>query len=261
MIVGADAVRYLLSANGVILVFVITAIWTAARPESTRARRFLVGCALGFAAISVYGAQYLLGRSIAAGFKPVDASQIATGRRTAIVVLGSGGIDVEGWDGRTFSIIDREAAARVLEGARLFKLIDPAIVVSSGGNPHSDSPMRPTAETMRDALVLLGVPTERIMVQTASRTTHDEAVLVRGLLERQAVDQVVLVTSRVHMRRALGSFRAVGLRPVAAIAQEFVAARTVSDWILPSDDGLFEASANAHELIGLTYYWLRGWWR
>jgi uncharacterized SAM-binding protein YcdF (DUF218 family) len=75
------------------------------------------------------------------------------------------------------------------------------------------------------------------------------------------VDQVVLVTSQTHMRRALGAFRAVGLRPIPAVAQEFERTKPLSTWILPSEEGLAIASGNAHEVIGLAYYWLRGWWR
>jgi uncharacterized SAM-binding protein YcdF (DUF218 family) len=260
MVAGADFVRYVLSASGVIVAFLVIALWIARRPGSQRARRCLVACAIAFAAVSIYAAEYAAARAIAAGFRPFGAADAVAGRRTAVIVLGSGGHDVEDWSGRTFSIIDEAAATRVLEASRVFKLIEPALVISSGGNSHADDDSRPTGETMRDALVTLGVPRERIIVESVSRTTREEAVVIRPILEAQGAQQVVLVTSQTHMRRALGTFRAVGIRAIPAVAQEFDRDRSLIEWILPSEDGLWMASTNAHELIGLAYYWMRGWW-
>jgi uncharacterized SAM-binding protein YcdF (DUF218 family) len=261
MIAGSDFLRFLLSASGVIAFLAAMALWLHLRPSSARARRVLAAGALGLAAISIYGAQYLLARTIALGFPPFRAADAAPGRRTAVVVLGSGGYEVEDWDGRTFSVVDKAAATRVLEAARVVRLIDPAIVLSSGGNADPENDRRPTGETMHDALITLGVPADRILVETASRTTRDEAVVILPILRAQNVEQVVLVTSQTHMRRALGAFRAVGLRPIPAISQEFDRTTSLTTWILPSEEGLFAASSNAHELVGLTYYWLRGWWQ
>ena len=260
MIAGADFVHFVLSGSGVIAAFLVMALWIWRRPGSPRARRCLLACAIAFAAISIYGAEYVAARVIAAGFEPFGAANAVAGRRTVVIVLGSGGHEVEDWSGRTFSVMDLSAAARVLETARIFKLIDPALVISSGGNSHTDDERQPTGETMRDALVTLGVPRERILVETASRTTRDEAIVIRPILESQGAQQVVLVTSQTHMRRALGTFRAVGIRAIPAVAQEFDRDKDLADWILPSEQGLSMASANAHELIGFAYYWVRGWW-
>ena len=53
---------------------------------------------------------------------------------TAIVLLGAGGETVVGWEkDRPLSILDLDGAARVLEAARVFRLIDPAWIISSGG--------------------------------------------------------------------------------------------------------------------------------
>ena len=62
------------------------------------------------------------------------------------------------------------------------------------------------------------------------------------------------------MRRALGAFRAEGVAAIPAIAQEFDRHVSLGRLLLPSDDGLWTASTNAHEVLGLTYYWIRGWW-
>lgn len=261
MIAGSDLVAYLFSAGGIVVCLVVAALWAVATPSSRRARLFLVVMAAGFLAASIYEGQYLLTRVIVGSLKPFSANDASPGRRTAIVLLGSGSVDVEDWSGRRFSFVDRTAQARVLEAARVFSLVDHAIVVSSGGNPHPERRSAPPGETMRDALIILGVPRDRIIVETVSRTTRDEAVVIAPLLKDRGIEQVILVTSEVHMPRALGAFRAAGVRPIPAVAQEFERELPLAHLVLPSKDGLAVASMNAHELLGVAYYWLRGWWR
>ena len=216
---------------------------------------------LAFAILSVYGIQYLFARVLIGSFKPFEVSQVDAGRRTALVVLGSGSINAEGWDGRTRSFVDRAAAIRITEAARIFRLLDPALVISSGGDPHVRRRGAPTGETMKDALLGAGVPPDRIVVETLSRTTRDEATVVRPILESRGVSQVILVTSGLHMTRALGTFRAAGIPAIPAIAREFDPEPSLASVLLPSKEGLGLAAENAHEVIGIAYYWLRGWWR
>jgi uncharacterized SAM-binding protein YcdF (DUF218 family) len=261
MTAGSDFVGYVLSAGGIVVCFLAVAIWITRSPSSQRARRFLLIAAVGFFASSIYGAEYLVSRLIVGSLKPFKASQAAPGRRTAIVVLGSGSVNVEDWDERTFSFTDRTAAARVLEAVRVFSLVHPAIVISSGGNPHPRRHSVPTGDTMRDALIALGVPRDRILVETVSKTTRDEVVAVVPLLATHGVDQTILVTSETHMPRALGAFRAAGIQAIPAVAQEFERDPPLTRVLLPSNQGLWVATSNAHEILGLIYYWLRGWWR
>jgi uncharacterized SAM-binding protein YcdF (DUF218 family) len=261
MIVGSDFVRYVMSGGGAICCLLIAAIWLTAARDSRAGRRFLLMTALLFTAASLYGPQYLIARAMAWPLKPFDAADMVTGHRMAIVVLGSGSIDAEDWDGRTFSFVDRSAAARVLEAVRVFRMTNAAIVLSSGGNPRPQLDDKPSGETMRDALVELGVPADRILTETASKTTRDEALIVAEILRAQNVDRVILVTSQTHMKRALGAFRAAGIDPTPAIAQEFERYVPLAMTLVPSEDGLGVASTNVHEGLGIAYYWLRGWWR
>lgn len=271
MILGADIVRWLLSTGGIIVIFLIVSLWVfaagrvAARgPRSfRRARWTLLALALSVALFSVYGLQYLFARAFIVGsLKPFVAAHVAPDKRTAIVLLGSGSWHVMDWDGRLAVYPDLAAATRELEAARVFRLVNPTVVISSGGNPHPDRPMVPGGEAMRRDLVALGVPADRILVETESDTTRDEAVIVDRMLKAQAIEQVILVTSETHMRRSLGVFRSVGIHAVPAIAQEFLRQQaTWSDLLLPSERGLDLGSQNAHELLGLAYYWIRGWHR
>jgi uncharacterized SAM-binding protein YcdF (DUF218 family) len=261
MVAGSDVIRYALSSGGLIIVLLGIALWVTQSAGSPRSRRVLLVVSVAFAIVSIYAGQFLLAQAIVGSLRPFAAADAAPNRRTAIVILGSGSIGVEDWDGHRYSLPDRPAMARVLEAARVYRLVDPAFVISSGGSPHPERRMTPTGETMRDMLVVLGVPADRILVETVSRTTHDEAVVIAPMLRERHVEQVVLVTSEEHMRRSIGTFRAVGVDVVPAIARDLRRDVTWMQRWLPGDDGLGTASENAHEILGIVYYALRGWWR
>jgi uncharacterized SAM-binding protein YcdF (DUF218 family) len=260
MIVGSDFIRYALSSGGLVIIFLVLAIWIARAPSRV-ARRLLLVVAILFAIVSIYAGQFLLAQAIVGSLRPFTTTDAVPNRRTAVVILGSGSVGVEDWDGTRYSVPDRPAMARVLEASRVVKLVDPAIVISSGGSPHPDRRIVPTGETMRDMLVTLGVPADRIVVETVSRTTRDEAVVIAPMLREQRAEQVILVTSEDHMRRSIGSFRAVGVEVVPAIARDLRRDVTWMQRWLPGEEGLGTASENAHELLGIVYYALRGWWR
>jgi len=82
------------------------------------------------------------------------------------------------------------------------------IVVSGGGE---------LAPAMRDFLVACGVPPAAVLMETAARSTHENALFTARLL-RGNNGRLVLVTSEYHMYRAIRAFRRAGLnvqpRPV-----------------------------------------------
>jgi uncharacterized SAM-binding protein YcdF (DUF218 family) len=250
-------VWYFFSVGGLVVFLLAATVWLRVRPQSANARRFLLLVAVFYTAASLYGISYGTGRLLVIGLGPLQRSDVPPGR-TAIVLLGSGSFTVHDWDNTRFSIMDRPATSRVLEAVRVFRLVDADWIISSGGLVDPDDTDEPAGETMRDALVQLGVPPSAILVETKSRNTHDEAVIVASMLPSMEVDHVILVTSDIHMRRSLGAFRAQGIDAVPAIARF---PDLDVPWALPSDDGLHAAAAVAHEILGLAYYSVRGWYR
>ena len=122
---------------------------------------------------------------------------------------------------------------------------------------RSTSPITPEI----DQLVRIGIPSERIVVESDSQTTHEEAVLVAPMLKSLGAERVVLVTSDIHMLRSLGAFRAYGVDAVPAIAPATSAGEPLRARIVPSESGLGRARAVAHEVFGMIYYVARGWWK
>ena len=253
-------VGYIFSAGGLVCLLLMCLLWLRARPGSRFAKRLLMSIAVFYACGSIYGVTHSAGRLLLVGQRPFERSDLSPGP-TAIVVLGSGSFTARDWDGSQFSIVDPSAATRVLEAARVFRLINQAWVISSGGVVDPDDSDEPTGLTMSNALVQLGIPETRVLVETKSRNTHDEAVIVAPLLASMGVRHTVLVTSAIHMRRSLGAFKAQGVDAVPAIARPPELQLSVVDWVLPSALGLYQGSQVAHEALGLVYYRARGWVR
>ncbi len=105
---------------------------------------------------------------------------------------------------------------RVRAAAEAFRREDGAVLVATGGRVWDDVV---EADAMRDALVRLGVPAERIVRERCSHTTYGNARFTSALLCRLGVDRAVLVTCDWHTPRATTLFRRFGVGIEAAPAR------------------------------------------
>lgn len=255
-----DALWFLFSPPAIALLALAGAVWVFRRPGSRAAPRFLLVVSVSYTALSIYGISYQFERALAWGYQPLTAADVPQGR-IAVVILGSGSFTTRNWDQEEYVVVDFDAAERVLEAARLYRMLGPAWIISSGGKAHANDPARPTAVAMEKALEALGIPPQRILTETQSRNTFEEAELLGPVLKELGAEHVVLVTSARHMRRALGAFRAAGVTVIPAIARNSYVDRPWADWWVPSSKGLSEASLVAHEFGGIAAYLATGRYR
>lgn len=73
-------------------------------------------------------------------------------------------------------------------------------IVFSGGSV--DPASAPSAELMKRQAMLLGVPAERIVLETTSTSTAENAVNVAEMMNDAGLRSAILVTSPYHQRRA-----------------------------------------------------------
>jgi uncharacterized SAM-binding protein YcdF (DUF218 family) len=80
------------------------------------------------------------------------------------------------------------------------------------------------------------------------------------MLRARGLNACVLVTSDLHMRRAIEAFRHEGLEAVPAPAPDPVGTpqRPLRAW-LPTTQGLEYSQQIVHEYVGLFWYFVRGW--
>jgi uncharacterized SAM-binding protein YcdF (DUF218 family) len=156
-----------------------------------------------------------------------------------------------------------EAGDRVLHAARLFRAGKAPIVVVSGGRLPWQTHGPAEAEGMSALLLELGVPPEAIVREDGSTNTHENCLRSKPLLDARGAHDVLLVTSALHMRRALATCRTAGLAVRAAPADFLVAdagPRTGLD-LAPDPEALAFTHFALRERLGFWVYERRGWIR
>jgi uncharacterized SAM-binding protein YcdF (DUF218 family) len=191
------------------------------------------------------------------GYLPIERAADARGARL-VVVLGAGNATIQA-RGYTLNQVAWVAALRILEAARLYRLLDQPTIIVSGGTTGRDEGSRPEAEGMRTAILELGVPADHVIVETESKTTREEAIIIARMLADRPAQPVVIVTSPTHMRRSLAVFRSAGLDPIPSVAP-FKSDHSLERlrW-LPSEGGLQLSDIVIYDALATLYYRLSGW--
>ena len=157
-----------------------------------------------------------------------------------IIVL-SGGI-------RSTGRLNATTVARVAWAVDLHRRSLGQKVVMSGGPRRPGRPS--SAPAMKRLAIDLGVPDEDVLTEGASSRTAENARDVAALIGGRGRTSALLVTSRLHMRRARLCFERSGIdvspAPVPRIEGEPPERSSILTQLL-------------HEYTGLLYYRLRGW--
>lgn len=130
-----------------------------------------------------------------------------------IVVLSAGPVNSER---------DNRTAVRTAVGAGLYTDLvaaghDPLLILAGGKEPaERRAKAVGMAEMARDA----GVPDTAILIEDQSRSTLQNAMFSRDLLEGGFDGSAVLITDRFHLPRSWASFRWVGANDILLLAAD-----------------------------------------
>jgi uncharacterized SAM-binding protein YcdF (DUF218 family) len=247
MTIFSRAVDDLISLPALLVLLMTGIYFLWKRRTAMWPRVYLTATLVAYGVLSIpivpYGGALMLGY----GYHPLTSSPL--GEISAVVLLGAGVETVEGEDHQQLWLLDTVGASRTLEASRVYRMLNRPWVISSGGS--STSERASSAAVMADALVRLGVPAERILQESRSLTTYDEAVLIAPMLRQLRAERFVLVTTRSHMRRSMAVFRAQHLDPVPAIVPDRIAPGRIGAFLVPDVDGLRLSRALRHECVGL----------
>jgi uncharacterized SAM-binding protein YcdF (DUF218 family) len=174
-----------------------------------------------------------------------------------IIVLG-GAIDSEVSEARN-SLETDQSAERIIAMLELARRFPNARIVFSGGSGNLIENSVPEAPIAGRLLERFGIARERVVLESGSRTTDENAVLVRQLVAPKPGERWLLVTSAFHMPRSVGAFRRAGFE-VEAYPVDW-RTRGWVDAVMPFDKlsaGLARTDLAVHEWIGLIAYRLTG---
>lgn len=177
--------------------------------------------------------------------KPV----IRWGENNAIVLLGAGTEKIANTNAIEPGMF---SFGRLFESAMLYKDCKETgakckIIVSGGDARHNGED---EATVYLKSLVQLGISKADIIPETNSMNTWQNAQFTSAILNEKEADQVVLVSSGIHLRRSLIYFRHFGVVPVPVRADYLDAIPST----LPLSYNLAITDFALHEYIGVVRY-------
>lgn len=174
---------------------------------------------------------------------PVPQSEIPA---KLIVVLGGG--CVPNPELPVLSQLTDPSAARLAEGIRIYRRNPGSRIIFTGMN---------VSGLMAEAAVSLGVDKADIVLDPESKDTESEAENVKLLVKDQPF---VLVTSALHIPRALALFKKQGMTPYPVCAGYLNkgTGELRADIIFPGPVSLYKSERAVYEYMGLLWAKLRG---
>jgi uncharacterized SAM-binding protein YcdF (DUF218 family) len=232
-----------------VLLFAGGIAFLAAR-KRTAALRLLSATTALLLLLSLPAVRYVVLRPLERAWPPFPANPPAV---DAIVALGAGvrqgAADTPGGLGLT-----EDSRARVVYAAILHRRLGVPVIVS-GGTTWQERFARSEAEVAAATLVSLGVPEADVLQEGASRTTRENASGVAKMLRARGMTRIALVTSAVHMPRAILAFSRSGIDCVPAPTR-YMAQTTLPAAVdfLPSFESLQEIFFGFREYLGIVFY-------
>ena len=152
-----------------------------------------------------------------------------------------------------------DAGERFTEAVALSRRLPQAKIVFSGGSGALLPQVGSEAETARAILIDLGVAPERIIVESQSRDTWENANFTKAIVKPQPGERWLLVTSAWHMPRSMGIFRAADF-PIEPWPVDYRTAGWSDVLRFPQSpaEGLRRLELVMREYVGLAVYAVTG---
>jgi uncharacterized SAM-binding protein YcdF (DUF218 family) len=155
-----------------------------------------------------------------------------------------------------------DATDRIYQTAKIYRAGKAKTVIVAAGNQPWNQHGVPEAKLISELLVEWGVLPQAIALDIASKNTRENAVNAASLLGEYGCQSSLLVTSALHMPRAVAAFRKVGAEmfPVAVDVASFGGGGLGSlASFIPQAGALATTSAVIKEWMGIWIYRWRGW--
>jgi uncharacterized SAM-binding protein YcdF (DUF218 family) len=220
------------------------------------ARRWLTGLVVLYWLLAMPLVSDLLARGLTRSDGSLTEASQAAGVTTVVVL--SNGLRSYRANGQEVTELQKDTAFNALEAARVYRMVQPRWVIASGGQAD----LRVTeADALREVLVKLGVPADRIVLEARSTTTREQAVQTAALLGARGATRFVLVTAPGHMVRALRAFKAQGTQPIPS-ASSYTSVPEAAGWLdrlRPTRAALIQSDWAVYEYLARIYYLAQGW--
>lgn len=232
-----------------LLVLALAGSWLVFRRRPTLARSLLGLSLLAIAAVGAWPVHTLLFAPLEDHYpRPTEPQQVA-----GIIVLG--GAELGDLTAVRDQVQLNAGAERMTQTVALALRYPSAKVIFSGGNGNLRGGAA-GADVARRLFADLGLPPERLVLESASRNTAENATLTRDLVQPKPGQRWLLVTSAYHMRRAVASFCAAGWTGLSPYPVDYYSPALGAGWSFAENTA--DLSTAWREWIGLAAYRLTG---
>ncbi len=179
------------------------------------------------------------------------------------IILGGGMIRANQEDPERINIA--ESADRFIQPVLLYKQGKVDRILITGGNTSiGNLRIDESNETLqlKRLLIALGIPSDKIIIETRAKNTHENALYSKILLDSLAIkDSVLLVTSAYHMRRSVACFAKQGIQVIPYVVdnKKKDTQLGILDCIIPAERELFKLSYLLREMFGFVIYRIMGY--
>ena len=230
-------------------VMLLAAIFLYIRNRRIWSKRVLLLAFIWFIIISTPFVPNLLVRNLEKEYPVVSLENIkSAGSGVNILVLGAGHTADERLPAT--AQLSLAELGRLVEGIRIHRQIPGSRLITSANEGSQETPQ---AVVAANAALLLGVKESAVEMQCKPYNTKSEAQEYKRLFGDTA--QLVLVTSAIHMPRAMYLFQRAGLNPVAAptnFAVKQGGKKGIGNWV-PSSENIRKMERAIHEYAGLLW--------
>ncbi|HEX3498840.1 MAG TPA: YdcF family protein [Stellaceae bacterium] len=242
---------FIAAPGNFLLLLLVAGVLRAIASGRRRGFVLIATATLGFLAIATLPIGAWLAAPLEDRFPTISAVPGIDG----IVVLG-GSVD-QGLSLAHGQVALTAAAGRITETVALARRFPAARVVISGGDGTLSPGTLSEAGAIRDLLIQLGVAPARVDIESISRNTYENAVLSYATAQPKPGETWLLVTSAMHMPRAIGCFRSAGWTIVPYPVDYRTSKRIATTPGLLLADNLMLVNLATKEWLGLfAYYWL-----
>lgn len=174
------------------------------------------------------------------------------------IVLGGLTIDKEPRD----RVHVTGAADRVLQAVHLYRKKKIQKILLTGGSGRILQDSLSEAVLLKQILLQAKIPERNILMEPASRNTHENAVNTGMILkDKYAGERLLLITSGYHMRRAMACFNQQHI-PVDVFSVDQRSEETVFTpdvLFFPKAEAMLQWEIVIREIAGMLTYWVVGY--
>jgi uncharacterized SAM-binding protein YcdF (DUF218 family) len=234
------------------LLVVFALCWLLARRASwTRVRRL---CAVLAAMLVVLTTPFGANALVRLQESRAPSAAACTGAPPQAIVLLSGGLAARPRDEHDYAALGLASLQRLLGAVALQRSAAPLPLVIVGTSDRGVADSLILADLARS----LGVDPATLQMESVSLNTWQNAQATARLAPK-VPQRIWLVTSTLHMARALFAFREAGFDACAYPVQPLYQAFDGLGYLLPTGTAAVKADEALHEIIGEVVYRLRAW--